>query len=92
MSLLFQKKDQETNKQINRSKKRKTSRTRRKQRGRGGGGWGGKRRREEVSLPLSHHTPRATRDDWGRVSHSIALIEGIEKNKRMFDDYCLTDR
>ena len=92
MSLLFQKKDQETNKQINRSKKRKTSRTRRKQRGKGGGGWGGKRRREEVSLPLSHHTPRATRDDWGRVSHSIALIEGIEKNKRMFDDYCLTDR
>ena len=92
MSLLFQKKDQETNKQINRSKKRKTSRTRRKQRGKGGGGWGGKRRREEVSLPLSHHTPRATRDDWGRVSHSIALIEGIEKNKRIFDDYCLTDR
>ena len=92
MSLLFQKKDQETNKQINRPKKRKTSRTRRKQRGKGGGGWGGKRRREEVSLPLSHHTPRATRDDWGRVSHSIALIEGIEKNERMFNDYCLTDR
>ena len=54
------------------------------------GGWKG--RREEVSPPLSHHTPRATRDNWGRVSHSIALIEGIEKDERIFDDYCLTDR
>lgn len=94
MSLLFQKKDQETNKQTNKQteKKKNVTHTAEAAGKGGGGGWGGKRRREEVSLPLSHHTPRATRDDWGRVSHSIALIEGIEKNKRMFDDYCLTDR
>ena len=82
MSLIFQKKKQKTNKQINRPKKKKNV-THTAEPGRGGKG-----RREEVSLPLSHHTPRATRDDWGRVSHSIALIEGIEKNERMFDDYC----
>ena len=80
-------KERTKNKQTNKQTKKK------KRHAHGGsrGGWKG--RREEVSLPLSHHTlPYPTTRDWGRVSHSIALIEGIEKNKRMFDDYCLTDR
>ena len=88
-SIPTRKKEQKTNKQINRANKKNVTHTA-EEGGGGGAGWIG--RRAVVSLPLSHHTPSGTRDDWGRVSHSIALIEGIEKNERMFNDYCLTDR